>query len=115
MEERRQFIRIETPVLIEFPNPETLKTERSFTQDVSESGLRFPTPVKLRVGQQIALTLEMPFQTGPMHASGEVLWVREISRLSGSQYEIGVRFHWFDDPDRRRLVRHLTQLFPHRL
>ena len=115
MQERRRHIRVDTPVLIEFPNPQTMKTERSFTQDVSETGLRFPTPVKLEMGQEIPLTLEMPFHHSTTHATGEIMWIREISRLGAPQYEVGVRFRWLEDPDRQRLMRHLTTFFPGRV
>ena len=115
MQEQRRHIRIETPVLVEFPNPSTMKTERSFTQDVSESGLRFPTEVRLQVGQELPLALELPFHNGPLHATGEVLWVREVSRLGAPQYDVGVRFRWIEDPDRQRLARHLSSFFPRRV
>ena len=115
MEERRKHIRFQTPVLIEFPHPETMKTERSFTQDVSESGMRFPTTVKLQIGQQLALALVLPFNNTTMHATGEVLWIREMSRLGAPQYDIGVRFVWIEDPDRQHLSRHLSALFPRRM
>ena len=98
-------------MLVEFPNPETMKTERSFTQDVSESGIRFPTPVKLHVGQELAMALELPFSHSSLHATGEIQWVREISRVGAPQYEIGVRFLWIEDPDRQRLIRHLGGFF----
>ena len=111
MQERRRHVRVETPVLIQFPNPETMKTERSFTQDVSESGMRFPTAVKLAIGQELALTLELPFHDATMHATGEVIWIREVARLGAPQYDIGVRFRWIEDPDRQRLTRHLASLF----
>ena len=111
MQERRRYIRIQTPVLVEFPNPETMKTERSFTQDVSESGMRFPSAVKLQVGQELPMTLELPFHDATMNATGEVVWIREVSRLGAPQYEVGVRFRWIQDPDRQRLVRHLANLF----
>ena len=114
MQERRKHIRVHTPVLIEFPNPETMKTERSFTHDVSESGMRFPTMVKLQVGQSLALTMELPFHDAVMHATGEIQWIREIARLGAPQYEVGVRFQWIEDPDRQRLLRHLASLFPRR-
>ena len=114
MQERRRFVRVQTPVLVEFPNPETMKTERSFTQDVSESGMRFPTAVKLSVGQEIPITLELPFHDSTMHATGEILWVRETARHGEPQYEIGVRFRWIEDPDRQKLHRHLGSIFPGR-
>lgn len=115
MQERRHYIRVITPVLVEFPNPTTMKTERSFTQDVSESGMRFPTTVKLQVGQRLALAIELPFNNTTMHATGEVLWIREVSRLGAPQYDIGVRFVWIEDPDRQRFSRHLAAFFPRRV
>jgi len=115
MQERRRHIRIDTPILVEFPNPSTMKTERSFTQDVSETGMRFPTAVKLQIGQELPLTMELPFHDAVMHATGEVLWIREVSRLGAPQYDIGVQFRWIEDPDRQRLARHLTSLFPRRV
>ena len=115
MQERRRHIRIQTPLLVEFPNPATMKTERSFTQDVSESGMRFPTAVKLQIGQELAMTLELPFHGTTMHATAEVLWIRGISRLGAPQYDVGMRFRWIEDPDRQRLVRHLASLFAPRV
>ena len=115
MQERRHHIRVETPVLVEFPNPETMKTERSFTQDVSESGMRFPTAVKLQIGVELPLTLELPFQETAMHATGRVQWIREVSRHGAPHYDVGVRFRWIEDPDRQRLARHLTGVFSKRV
>ena len=101
--------------MVAFPSPGTMKTEHSFTQDVSESGIRFPTPVRLQIGQQLPLTLQLPFSDASMQAIGEVMWIREISRLGAPQYEIGARFQWIEDPDRQRLSRHLGTLFPQRV
>ena len=115
MQERRRHIRVETPILVEFPNPETMKTERSFTQDVSESGMRFPTAVRLQIGQELPITMELPFRDATMHATGQVQWIREVSRHGMPQYEVGVRFRWIEDPDRQRLVRHLANLFGKRV
>lgn len=115
MYERRQHIRMETPIIVEFPNPQTMKTERSFTQDVSESGTRFPTVVPLQLGQEVPLTLQLPFHDEVLHVISEVVWIREVSRLGGPQYEVGLRFKWLEDPDRQRLVRHLSSLFPRRV
>ncbi len=111
MQERRQHVRLNSPVLIEFPNPTTWKTEQSFTHDISESGLRFPTEVKLQIGQELALTLELPFERSTFHATGEVIWIREIARLGETQYDVGLRYKWIEDPDRSRLERHLRTLF----
>ena len=108
MEERRRFIRVGSPIMIQFPNPTTLKTERSFTQDVSDSGMRFPTTVRFEVGQEIPITLHLPFTDAVLHSTGAVMWVREISRHGASQYDVGVHFRWLEDPDRQSLTRHLS-------
>ena len=115
MQEGRRHIRIGTPVLVEFPNPGTMKTERSFSQDVSESGMRFPTAVTLQIGQELPLALELPFNESTLHATSEVIWIREISRHGAPQYDVGVRFRWIDDPDRQRLVRYLASFVRPRL
>lgn len=107
MDERRRHVRVATTVLIEFPNPTTLKTERSFTQDISEMGMCFPTPVRMQVGRVLAFTLELPFQHGTFHTTGRVIWVREIGRLGATQYEVGAGFRWTEPADRQRLARHL--------
>ena len=114
MQERRAHTRVATPVMIEFPQPGTMKTERSYTQDVSESGMRFPTAVRLDVGQEMPVVMRLPFDDGTLHATAIVVWVREISRIGPPQYEVGVRFRWIDDPDRHRLNHHLTALFHRR-
>lgn len=115
MRERRQFMRVASPVLITFPDPTTLKTERSFTQDVSENGVRFPTGVKFQVGQEIPLTVELPFFHASLQTMGEVLWIREIARMGVPHYDVGVRFRWIEDSERQRLVRHLANFFPGRV
>ncbi len=111
--ERRQHIRIQVPVVIEFVHPLTKQPERSFTQDISEAGLRFPTTAELAVGQELALTLQLASPEARFYATGEVMWVREIARLGSAQYDVGVRFRWIEDPDRQRLFRYLEE-FPSR-
>ena len=107
MQERRQYIRLQVPVLVEFANPTTLKTERSYTLDISELGIRFPTTVRMPISQQLALTLQLPFQNGTFHVTGEIAWVREIARMGATQYEVGLRFRWMEEADLQRLSRFL--------
>ena len=114
MQERRRHIRVETPVMLQFPSPGTMKSEHSYSQDVSESGLRFPTTVKFEMGQEIPLTMQLPFNDTVMHATGAVTWVREIARHGETQYEVGVQFRWIEDLDRQRLNRYLSSVFKRR-
>lgn len=110
MQERRQYIRVKSPVLVEFPHPQTMKTQRTFTYDVSETGLRFPSMVAFQLGQDVALTLHLPLNNTTFHTTGEVIWIRELARQGAAQYDVGVRFHWIEDPDRQQLTHQLQSL-----
>ena len=114
MQERRQQLRVPMPVLVEFQDLQTRTMERTFTQDVSESGMRFPTSVKLQIGQELPLTIQLSVPPTTLRATGAVVWIREVSRVGGPQYEVGVRFQWVEDPDREQLKRHLTSVQPSR-
>ena len=111
MQERRKFVRVDAPVLVEFTEPGKNQVERSFTHDVSEVGMRFPTTVKFKIGQEIPFMLGLPMEQPMMKTLGHVIWIREVSSFTRfEQYEVGVRFSWVHDPDRQRLVKHLNAL-----
>lgn len=57
--ERRQSPRVQAPVMVEFQDGGAEGLERTFTQDVSDSGMRFPTRVKLEIGQELPLVLHL--------------------------------------------------------
>ena len=100
--ERRQALRLKIPVLVEFINPADAKPERSFTHDLNGAGVRFPTSAKLNIGHELALTIEMAPQVA-FQVTARVVWIREIAHLGQTQYEVGMRFCWIEDPDRQRL------------
>ncbi len=113
--DRRHFPRIDTPVIVEFANPDNKQDERSYTQNLSEEGTRFPTRVKFDVGQEIHMRLQIPPSSTTIHATGQVMWVREVARITTPQYEVGVRFRWSEDPDHAALHHHLAGLFPRKV
>ncbi|MBI2094289.1 MAG: PilZ domain-containing protein [Candidatus Omnitrophica bacterium] len=110
MQERRKFERVFTPVVVEFEDPRSRRKERSFTQDISEAGMRFPTTILLQIGQELNLSLTLSHEDASFAATGRVVWIREISRIGSTQYEVGVQFHWVEDPDRQRLAAHLSTI-----
>ena len=113
MQDRRRHLRFDAPVLVEFQDAQAMKTEHSFTQDVSESGMRFPTSARLQVGQELAFTLDLTPQGTNLHTTGQVIWIREVSRHHGTpNYDVGVRFRWVEDPDRQQLLRYLASPSP---
>ena len=107
MLERREHSRLQTPVLVEFIDPYTAKPERSFTHDISVSGMRFPSEVKFQVGQDVPFALDLASEHRPFRTTGQIIWIREVARLGATQYDVGVRFRWTEDPDLQRLSQFL--------
>lgn len=103
MQERREQVRLQAAVLVEFTDPSTSEPQRSFTHDLSLSGMRFPTSVQFQLGQEVPFTLDMASPQPAFHATGRIVWVREVAQAGGAHYEVGVRFHWVEDPDQQRL------------
>ncbi len=110
MKERRKFVRVDTPVLIEYKNPKTRKTERSFTSDVSQKGMRFPSNVSFKIGDTLKMELGMPPHEEMMGVNGHIVWVREIAQYTISQYEIGITFEWEEKHDAHALAQYLQSL-----
>ena len=110
MQERRHYVRVTSPALIEFPSPTLGRTERSFTYDLSETGLRFPTSVELHVGDELPVTIHLPVRNLTMLAKSEVTWIREIARLGMTHYDVGIQFREMAKTDRRKLSQHLAAL-----
>lgn len=112
-DERRLYPRMESPVLVEFAHPATKQPERSYTQDVSRGGMCFPTSVRLQVGQELPIRIEVPARKVDLHTLAHVVWVREIAHVGVPQYEVGVQFRWAEDPDRALFEQHLSSLLRH--
>jgi len=90
---------------------------QSVSRDISVAGIRFPSIEQLRGGSFLEMTLELSSDQAPIHAQGEVKWLREFSRIGAPQFEVGVEFIDMSDADRRRLTafcdRWLKQKPPH--
>lgn len=110
MKERRKFVRVDTPILIEYKHPKTRKTERSFTHDVSQKGMRFPSNVAFNSGDTLRLELGMPPHEEMMGVKAHVVWVREIAQYTISQFEIGVTFEWEERHNQMSLAKYLKSL-----
>ncbi len=63
-----------------------------FVENISAGGVFVATHVLKPVGEHLELTIHLPDREEPLHAVGEVRWVREYSEASDVPPGMGVRF-----------------------
>ncbi len=106
MQEKRKYIRIGAPVIVTYSMPKKQSGDRkAILKDFSEGGIRFPVYEKLKVGLQLKLNIEAPFDTIPIAAEGQIVWVKALSAQEGREiYDVGVQFIKIKPFDQKRLT-----------
>lgn len=74
--------------------------------DISEGGLFLSTYRPLPIGSSVEVELSLPGSNAPLHARGEVRWLREHS--TGQPQGVGISFDALADDDRERIHRFCT-------
>jgi len=110
-EEKRKFKRVGIKVIANFIREKSewdvLRMPLSFAQDLSFSGAHLITSNEVKMGERVALVLEIPIYFIPVLIYGEVIWVRDSSILrhkTENNLELGVKFLKIDEFDRKRIV-----------
>ncbi len=104
MEENRKFVRIEWPVIIKYKTIEEPRIQDHIvSKDVSEGGARFVVYERLMKGTKLDIQLEVPFDSMPLLATGEVTWIKKIGEEDSKTFEIGVIFKGVSQNDQKRL------------
>ena len=108
MEENRKFVRIEWPVIIKYKTIEEPRIQDHIvSKDVSEGGARFVVYERLMKGTKLEIQLEMPFDSMPLHATGEVTWIKKIGEEQAKTFEVGVIFKDIDTKDQKRFKKYI--------
>jgi c-di-GMP-binding flagellar brake protein YcgR len=104
MEENRRFVRIEWPVVVKYKTiEEPYAQDQIVGKDISEGGARFIVYERLIKGTKLDMQLEVPFDSMPISAKGEVAWIKKIGEESAKTFEVGVLFKEMDPQDQKRL------------
>ncbi|MDP2921359.1 MAG: PilZ domain-containing protein [Candidatus Omnitrophota bacterium] len=110
MEESRKFVRIEWPVVIKYKTAEEPRTQDQIVgKDISEGGARFVVYERLMKGTGLELQLEVPFDSMPISARGNVAWIRKIGEENEKKFEIGVIFTEINPRDQKRFKMYLEE------
>ncbi|MBU1061416.1 MAG: PilZ domain-containing protein [Candidatus Omnitrophica bacterium] len=104
MQEKRNFVRIEWPVIIQYKTLEEPYTEDHIRgKDISEGGVSFILYERLAKGTRLDLEIQVPFDSMPIFVKGDVAWIRQVSEEHAKTFEVGITFIDVDEKDQRRL------------
>lgn len=88
-------LEVKLPVMLVRVGHTEGKARRGISRDLSGSGIRVFTDSAFAVGDLVALTIEVPGESGGVSAQGEVVWARdavEIGVEGGLTHVLGLRF-----------------------
>lgn len=111
--ERRRFRRFKSSVEVRYEIPTKSQIgRRSLSRDVGEGGIGLAVGEKLTRGTRLNLQIDIPGESKPILAKGEVLWVREVykGKEDRRSFYTGVKFIELSPYHRRRLQNYLQAL-----
>ena len=104
MEEKRRFVRIEWPIIVQYKTlEEPFTKDQIISKDVSESGVSFTVYERLTKGTRLDIQIRTPFDSLPIFAKAEVAWIRNIGEEHEKTFEVGIEFREMDSKDQKRL------------
>ena len=104
MQEKRQFVRIDWPIVVQYKTlVEPYTDDRIVGSDISEGGVCFIVYERLQKGTILDMQIQVPFDSMPMFAKGEVVWIRKAGQGHANAFEVGIKFTEVDRRDQKRL------------
>ncbi len=104
MKEKRRFVRIEWPVVVQYKTlEEPFTQDQTVGKDVGEGGVSFVVYERLAKGIVLDIQLQTPFDSLPIFAKAKVVWIRNVGELHEKVFEVGVGFIEVEPRDQKRL------------
>ena len=111
MEERRQFVRLDTRLEIKhtvLPSGMPLETT---TKNIGTDGVCLFADRELPPGTRLQVSMKLPDREEPVHFTAEVMWSETYETIGKTQreraVEVGVRFVEIAPQDRDAVMRHV--------
>ena len=109
--ERRNYIRLKTPVPIAYTVLSTGVTQGSFTKDISAEGLRFESSSKnIEKSNILDMKLEIDGARNPVHVKARVVWKKKLGIEDNTPYDIGVEFVEIEEDNKNTFLKFLCDL-----
>lgn len=109
MQEKRRFVRIEWPIVVQYKTLEEPFTKDQIKgKDVSEGGVSFIVYERLSKGTRLDLQIQTPFDSLPVFVKGKVVWIRNIGEEHKKTFEVGVEFTEINPRDQKRFKAYIN-------
>ena len=118
MEERRQFVRLDTRLPIDYRVLPSSPVQHSVVKDIGGAGVCLFVSESLQLGTQLQVTIALPDPARQITFTGEVVWC-EASQIIGKAQQhrsilAGVKFVSIAPEDQREIMRYvILSLQPH--
>jgi len=104
MQEKRKFVRIDWPIVVQYKALEEPCTEDQIvSKDISEGGISFIVYERLPKWTRLDMQIQVPFDSMPIFVKGKVVWVKKVTGAPTKAFEAGVIFSEVDPKDQKRL------------
>ncbi|MBN1354584.1 MAG: PilZ domain-containing protein [Candidatus Omnitrophica bacterium] len=112
--ERRQYLRTETPLNVRIINKENAVFE-ALTKDISPLGLRFETGKSIAdITDELELKIELPKTLSPVHTKAKVVWKKRLSKQDDSPFDIGCEFTSIEEDNKNTFLKYFCDLLYNR-
>lgn len=111
MQERRQFVRLDTRLEISYAVLPTEKAKRALTKDIGGGGICLFAEKPLPAGTRLQVAMTLPGREEPVNFTAEVVWCEQYEVIGKGEHrravELGVRFMEIAPQDRDAIMQHV--------
>ena len=110
VQERRKYLRVETPLQIRVITKDKGIIETT-TKNISPLGLRFEfTGEGLEAKDEIELRMEIPNTLNPVHAKARVVWKKKLSTEDKAPFDLGCEFTKIEEDNKNTFLKYFCDL-----
>ena len=111
MEERREFVRLDTRMDVAYSVLSSQQPTRVVTKNISGGGICFFSDRVLRPGTRLQVTMKLPDREEPLRFMAEVAWSEQYEMIGKAQrqrsVEVGVQLLDISPQDRDAIMQHV--------
>jgi len=111
MEERRQFVRLDTRLDVTYTRLSPTETRKTVTKNISGGGICLFASERLQPGERLQVTMKLPDRAEPIRFTAETIWSEEYEVIGKTErqrsVEVGVRFLEIAPADQQAIMRHV--------
>lgn len=109
--ERRRYVRLKTPIDIQYTVPDTGNVLKTASKNISADGIRFETTDKsIKESDVLELKMVIEDAPNPVHAKAKVIWKKKVSLEDAAPYDCGLEFTEIEEDNKNTFLKFLCDL-----